>query len=225
MADNINITYDLLFDILRYEKSRDEIQTIDKDFYKNVVEYLQNKETILLNSQTPVPERELTRIQMNNVRKLLTELYERRERKIINLALYKLRTGSEMINKDILLEDEKMLFDSVFLVLDKYRQSIINNVLSNKLPFAQPMMLDMPAKQTDSTDKSRIRLDIESDLAVYSPDDKTVKSVRFIKPVPRFLGPELEIYGPFDEHDIASLPSRIANILISKSRAEEIRAE
>ena len=49
-----------------------------------------------------------------------------------------------------------------------------------------------------------------------------MKSIRFIKPVPKFLGTELEIYGPFEENDIASLPSRIAKVLIKKERAEEM---
>jgi len=59
---------------------------------------------------------------------------------------------------------------------------------------------------------------------IIAEDDDTAKSVRFIKPVPKFLGPELETYGPFEEQDIASLPSKVANILIRKERAEEIKA-
>ena len=37
MSD-INITYDLLFDILRYEKSRDDLQKLDDKFYQDVAE-------------------------------------------------------------------------------------------------------------------------------------------------------------------------------------------
>jgi DNA replication initiation complex subunit (GINS family) len=214
MDQDINISYDLLFDILRYEKSREELQHLDKNFFKNVVEYLQTKDGILINVHTPTSERELTRIQLNNVRKLLSELYERRERKIISLALYKLKTGSEVINRDILQDEEKMLFDSVFLVFNKYRQSILDNIINNKLPFAQAMVFDDNITQNDS----------KKQPIVEQEDENSVKSIRFIKPVPKFLGSELEIYGPYDEHEIASLPSRIANILIRKQRAEHIKA-
>ena len=80
----IAISYDLLFDVLRYEKSREELQSLEKDFYINVVDYLKQKESILINYNTPPSERELTRIQINNIRKILQEIYERREKKIIN---------------------------------------------------------------------------------------------------------------------------------------------
>ena len=46
--------------------------------------------------------------------------------------------------------------------------------------------------------------------------------VRFLSPVPRFLGPKLEEYGPFDEEDVANLPSIIVDILVEKGRAEGI---
>ena len=218
MSTNINITYDLLFDILRYEKSRDELQPLDKDFFKNVVEYLQAKDALLLSAQTPVTERELTRIQVNNVKKLLTELYERRERKIINLALYKIKTGSDTINIASLLEDEKILFDSLLFILGKYKQEILDNILNNKIPFTKA--LDFPDLNIAPASVNKPVLADDKMI-----DDDSIKSVRFIRPVPKFLGPELETYGPFEEQDIASLPSRIANILIRKVRAEEIKSE
>jgi len=47
--------------------------------------------------------------------------------------------------------------------------------------------------------------------------------VRFLYAVPKFVGKELEEYGPFEEEDIANLPSDIADILIGKGRVEEIK--
>ncbi len=44
--------------------------------------------------------------------------------------------------------------------------------------------------------------------------------VRFISAVPKFVGPELEVYGPFEPEDMASLPKKMANILVKKGRAE-----
>ena len=49
--------------------------------------------------------------------------------------------------------------------------------------------------------------------------------IRFLSPVPKFLGKELETYGPFGEDDVANLPSEIAAILIAKGRVEEIHEE
>ena len=131
---DISITYDLLFDILKIEKSREELQKLDEKFYKNVVEYLIAKESIISNANTPLRERELTRIQLGNVKKLLLELYDRREKKIINLAIYKIKTGSGIINTDSLLEEDRHLFDTLCLQLSNYRLDIINNVVDGKMP-------------------------------------------------------------------------------------------
>ena len=54
---------------------------------------------------------------------------------------------------------------------------------------------------------------------------KPAKLVRFMHSVPKFVGPELEEHGPFKEEDIANLPMEIADVLINKGKAEEIKEE
>jgi DNA replication factor GINS len=207
MSD-LAISYDLLFDILRYEKSREDMQSLDKDFFKKVVEYLKQKDASMLSINTPTTERELTRIQVNNIKKILQEIYDRRERKIINLALYKIKTGSEMINTSVLLEEERIMFDNLYLLFSKYNSSILDNILNHKMPFAENVDVQKSEKNQEQ---------------FFDPEQ--IVSIRFIKPVPKFLGPELDTYGPFEEQDIASMPYKIASILISKNNAEQIRSE
>ncbi len=207
----ISITYDLLFDILKIEKSREDLQKLDENFYRDVVDYLSSKDSIIENPNTPIRERELTKIQLSNVKKLLIELYDRREKKIINLALYRVKTGDGIINTEILLAEERIFFDMLYLQLSRYRDDILHNVLDGKIPAPQVMGSLLPSVQS-----TQILQDIED-------TSEGVKSIRFIKSVPKFLGTELEVYGPFEENDIASLPSKIANILIKKDRAEEMR--
>ena len=55
-----------------------------------------------------------------------------------------------------------------------------------------------------------------------SASDGASKTIRFLSPVPKFVGEELEVYGPFEEDDVANLPFRIASLLIKKGRAEEL---
>jgi DNA replication initiation complex subunit (GINS family) len=215
IVSDISITYDLLFDILKIEKSREDLQKLDEKFYKNVVEYLGAKESIISNPNTPVRERELTRIQLGNVKKLLLELYDRREKKIINLSIYKIKTGSGIINTDALLEEERYLFDMLCSQLSHLRNNIINNVVEGKTP-----SIDSSSALDNSHPQSNKKSDEEDDTENVA---EGIKSVRFIKSVPKFLGPELEIYGPFEENDIASLPTKIANILVKKDRAEEMQ--
>jgi DNA replication initiation complex subunit (GINS family) len=215
-VSEINITYDLLFDVLRMEKSREDLQKLEDKFYKNVVEYLNSKESVISNPNTPNAERELTRIQLGNVKKLLIELYDRREKKIINLAIYRIKMNSSAINMDVLLNEEKHLFDIIYSKLSLYRLAVLGSILEGKFPMIEILEQEMRRDGQKSEGVPAKELN-------NSEDSESVKSIRFIKPVPRFLGPELEIYGPFEENDIASLPSKIANILLRKERAEEMQ--
>ena len=54
---------------------------------------------------------------------------------------------------------------------------------------------------------------------------KDTKLVRFLYSVPKFVGKELEEYGPFEEEDIANLPIEIAKVLIDKGRVEEVKED
>ncbi len=215
MSD-ISITYDLLFDILKIEKSREELQKLEDKFYINVVDYLGSKNSVIDNPNTPVRERELTRIQLGNVKKLLVELYDRREKKVINLAIYKIKTGAGIINTEALLSEEKYLFEMLCSQLSRYREAIIDNVIDGKMPVADAIV---SSRVNIAISKPSVQDDDSSDLS----DADGIKSVRFIKPVPKFLGLEMETYGPYEENDIASLPSKIANILVKKNRAEEMQ--
>ena len=56
----------------------------------------------------------------------------------------------------------------------------------------------------------------------YAESQELKKRVLITHPVPKFVGKELEVYGPFNPDEEAELPSEIADILINKGRAKEI---
>ncbi|MEK6946259.1 MAG: hypothetical protein AABX32_01520, partial [Nanoarchaeota archaeon] len=141
--------------------------------------------------------------------KIVKELYERREKKIISLATDKSRTRSNLIDASGLLKEEKVFFDALTNMLDNYREAILFAVLNEKMPFMQSLEEKKPVEVF----RSAIEL------------KKPTKLVRFTSHVPKFVGPELEEYGPFEEEDIANLPAEIADVLINKAKAEEIKEE
>ena len=71
--------------------------------------------------------------------------------------------------------------------------------------------------------KERANEKISNEEANKKEETKNTKLVRFLYAVPKFVGKELEEYGPFGEEDIANLPSEIADVLIGKGRVEEIK--
>ena len=115
-SHTINITYETLFDILRAEKEKNELQKLDPSFFQHVVDYLKEKLSILEGREGQselfsAEERRKTRIQLENIQKILKELYERREKKIVNLALDKSKTKSSLIDTSALLKEEYSLFN------------------------------------------------------------------------------------------------------------------
>ena len=211
MAQEVVITYETLFELLKREKERPDLQRLEPAFFSDTISYIKDKKKILeAKSDSPfaVEERKKTERQLENIYKIIRELYERREKKIINLALDRSRTKSSLIDTTALLKEEKVVFDALTGLLDTYREAILHSVLDEKMPFMQAMY-DKP----------------KEDFKTAFELKKPTKLVRFAHPVPKFVGPELEEYGPFEAEDIANLPSEVADVLISKGRVEEIKGE
>ncbi len=204
------ITYEKLYDILRKEKYAQELQKIDKDFFRSVVEYLKEKEAIAESQRGKdsifSTEADNTIKQVGNIKKLIKELYEKREYKIIQLAMFASRIGDKEI-PNALLAEERPLFLDVVNTLSVYRESIVQNVIDKRLP--------TPGEQPKSIKRDFIDDSKQSDT----------KIVRFVRAVPKFVANDMNTYGPFDEEDTAIIPNKAADVLIDKKRAEEIKIE
>jgi len=252
MSEGVIITYETLFDILRREKSRDELQELDQDFYHNVADYLKEKISLLSTGSENgfLDEEEKTKIQISNIKKIIKELYERRERKIVNLAMFKARLKNKIVDTRALLPEEQTLFNEISEKLETKRILFLDSIIQNgngssaTIPNPQqktshqehkpvPQQDSEPQPQPNEKEQSfekkpsaetetLMRTDQGEKKSDKEISDEENKLVRFLNPVPKFLGTELEIYGPYEEEDVANLPSRIAQILIQKGRAEEI---
>ncbi|MBI2663066.1 hypothetical protein HYX15_00880 [Candidatus Woesearchaeota archaeon] len=200
------ITYEVLYDILRKEKYNQELQRLDKDFFEKVTKYINEKMSILESQEQKTSifastELQKTRKQLENISKILKDLYERRENKIIQIALFASKT-KEKPDLSVLLPDEQGFYNSIILILNQYRMNILFNVLEGKAP--RIVEVEKP-KELKSQNK-----------------DKENKTIMFTENVPKFMGDDLSIYGPFKQEDIASLPKMIVEILVSKGKAREI---
>ncbi len=198
----ISITYDTLYEILRLEKTRREIQELDRDFFKNMISYLNEKQEILDTQQKQnnifSKEFEKTQKQIQNIKKMIKELYEKRESKIVQIAMYSSRI-QEKPDSSNLLSEEKEFLSSVSKTLNKYRKDILFNLLKNKLP------------------------EISKEEIIQESTPKN-KFIRFAQALPKFVGDDLNTYGPFEEEDMANIPEKVANVLINRKKAEEIKA-
>lgn len=186
------ITYETIYELLRIEKSRNELQKLDNDFFQKVSKYLEEKTLILNSFKEKGSENEAKKIekQLDNFKKNLQELYERREKKILELSLFCSRTDKKTSEISNMLQEEKELFENTLKCLISSKKQILPK---------------LNGKKTETF--------------------KNTILIRFLHSVPKFVGADEHIYGPFESEDIANLPSDIASLLIQKNRAEEIRNE
>jgi DNA replication initiation complex subunit (GINS family) len=200
------ITYDKLYEILRLEKYKKELQKIEGDFFTKVVRYLEEKKAILQsqeNKTSVFASQSIanTKRQLENTNMILKEIYERREAKIIQLALFNSRTGERMQDVDALLDDEVKLYNSLVVSFNLYRNGILGNILNGEMPKV---------------------IEVKGNIVSDEKKEKLNKLVRFLQAVPRFVGDDLIEYGPFEAEDMANLPVKVSEVLIKNQRAEEV---
>ena len=194
------ITYENLYETLRKEKYKKELQPLDKDFYRKVAVYLQEKQDILNTQQGTDTlfsnQVQKTRKQIENTQKILKELYERRETKIIQLAIFSSRTSTDTVETSDMLEEETEFYKKFIKHLNSQREANLYNLIK--------VVYNNKPKEIKAEESSK------------------AKTVRFIQPIPKFVGEDLTVYGPFEEEDMANLPLEIADLLIKNKKAEEL---
>ena len=244
-AKEVNITYETLFELMRREKMREDLQEISPSFFDDVLEYLVEKQKIfdetkhkmdLFSSQ----EREKTRTQIKNIHRILRELYERREFKVLLMAVNKSRTGSSLINTDHMLREEVLLFERLVSELSIFRIGILENILALRPPSLIEHELKQPIPPTpsistsfDTSEEPQQTIETKptptnqqpiakSQLPTTNNQPPKIRNVKILEDVPKFIGPELDSYGPYTKDQTLDIPAKIARLLINNGSAVEL---
>jgi len=205
------LTYEVIYDILLREKQREELQKIEDHFWRDTLGYLREKQGMLDETRHKVDlfsaaERDKTHTQLRNIRRVLRSIYDLREKKILDIAVNKSRTGSKIIDVGNMLDVEKQLFESLVSEMNFFRQGLLNNILE----------LRSPSILFEGEDSSHDHERRSAPAPVLPPGQAMVTLSR---EVAQFVGPELEVYGPFQSGEVAVLPEDIAAILVNQGAA------
>ncbi len=202
---SINITYETLFDLLRREKNRNELQVLEPDFFEQVQNYLVDKKNSVESEKTTVSraEKEKIRIQLKNAKKIIKELYEIREKKILQLASNKAKTESSLLNTNNLLETEKEFFKQSYDLIKKYKQDFLMKIEEPESTKKEEGSVSSEKNDSDSSENEYEKIVLKANL-------------------PKFVGLDKKIYGPFNKGEETELPNKVANLLIEKGRAEKV---
>ena len=183
-----------LLDIYRKEKMSPYLQDLGDDFYSEVKGVIRELESAYDASkgQTKRGSQELR--ELENVKSVVLDLYEIRERKVVLGALnYVRREGEEIEMENLTTKEEKMLGDVV-------------DMLKNN----RKVVLEGGGRK--STKKAPTK----------KKEAKALITVRITKDLPSIVGADGKIYGEFKEEDVVSLPDANAKALIEQGAAEEI---
>jgi DNA replication initiation complex subunit (GINS family) len=245
------ITYETLFELLRLEKSREELQKLSDTFFEDLISYVNNKKTRFESKESQGilfqrDEREIARQELENIKKIVKEIYDRREKKIIANALNKARTGITLIDTSKMLASEKILFSAVSSVLTQFREKVLFELANGRRPNTENLSDSLSLKiSTGSLESPLIPpgnpdrgADIQKEFlghqsALYEPKElKTtpnfsekepiIRKVRFLQPIGEIVGPDLRIYGPYEEGSVEDLPNELARVLFDRKQAENI---
>ncbi len=196
----IKITFESLYEVLRRERSREELQEVDENFLDNVRGYCDEKQSFYEDSTRKndlfsIGEQEKIHLQLSNIRRVLRELYDRRERKVLLLAMNKARTGVRPVDASFLMPHEKVFFDETVRVLVDSRERSLYPLLNSVL--------------SSGASSQKISEPVKSDLS----------KVKFIRPTDAFVGKNLEVFGPFSTGDETVVSKDVAELLVEKGNA------
>ncbi|MEM4336628.1 MAG: hypothetical protein QXG86_01340 [Candidatus Woesearchaeota archaeon] len=220
------INYETLFEILRREKNREEIQKLPEDFFEKIRSYIEEKkQTTLVRNDDPFSdiENEKTQRQLVNIKKIVKEIYERREKKIIAMALNKSRIPASVMDTSLLLPEERRFYEQLVDIFNKTREEVLlkslNNekVLDKKESECENPSEEKPVLGSDSEEKTQFEGSKEEGGSFENAS--TLKTIKFVVDVGQFVGPNLEIYGPYSKDEVANLPQEVCNVLVNKNKA------
>lgn len=201
-------SYDDIYNIIRTEKFSSELLNITAHDLRKIREYLRNKQN-LLKKQTDSPQifssqkRAKVQLEIDNTLRTLKDLYDYREKKVINRAVFSVRDGSVLKDTTNMLKHEVEFYNVLLKVIPQHRKSFFD-------------ILD-PEKTVDSDlTEDKTKNDKQKEEVI-----NTVK-VKFKKDIGAFVAEDLKSYGPYSAGTETDVPEKIANLLRGENKVEMV---
>ncbi len=218
----IKLTLETLYDMLRNEKKHEDLQKLPDTFFLDLIYYLNEKQALLQSTQGKddlfaLGEKQKIEYEVRSIQRMIKQLYELREKKIIEIAVNKSRTGSDIIDTSNQLYEEKQLYERLLGVMDTYRRGIVLQLFKGELPIINEQTA-VSGKLQVVSDATPLPLATSTALPLTA---KGMCKIKFIRAVPSFVWKDLNVYGPFEAGESTEIFPEVAELLIRKGRAEK----
>jgi DNA replication initiation complex subunit (GINS family) len=198
MADHEEISYKTLRRIQQAEQTVSGLTKIDATFYRDVAAYVKTLEQSIETEKNP-QKLKLFSDEISNTKKIISSIYELREKKIVHTALSTVRSGTPDLKN--LLDVEKKLFDSLVEQICVSRQEVFE---SHK---EHPPTTNPPS-QPEGASPAR--------------EPNTNPVVRVVEDTPEFIGTDEKTYA-LRKEDVLSLPKETAGPLLKKGVVKQVK--
>jgi len=193
------ITYETVRNAHRAEKE-EELQKLPDGFFESVRNWFKIKEK--LKDTTSL-------LEVENAKKLLEDVINRRQKKIVLAALSTMRG---QLPPSGLNDEERKFFDDIVNTLKSFKNDMnekfrsFDDIAEEKIEEAKKSIEEMKPVGMEN-------------IAVR-PNGKIL--VKILIDLPKFSGVDMQSYGPLRTGDIITLPDEVAKLLITRKAAENI---
>lgn len=118
------ITFEFIRKIQREEQRLPKLTKLPENFYENMNSYLQQKRKLIDGREDRKDS-----LEIKNIERLIEDIFNRRERKILNQALITARTD---IPPENLTEEEVVFFELLINSIKGRRKDLLNQIFSEK---------------------------------------------------------------------------------------------
>lgn len=133
------ITFELIRKIQLEEQKATTLTRLPTNFFNAVSNYLEQKKKIVAGDDRKGA------LEMKNIERLVEDIFNRRERKILNSAIIAARSGLPPEN---ISEEEKPFYNSIVTLVKNRRGDLLKNLLTGKTEGTTPTVVfkeDTPA--------------------------------------------------------------------------------
>ncbi len=194
-----DLNYKTLRKIQQIEDKTPMLSKLDPEFYIKFLEYIKNLEQRLKN-ETSEQRKIIIKNEIINTKKIIKNIYEQREKKILLAIMTKVRGGEPNIKN--LVESEKNLYETIFKIVVNQRQQIIETKKIKKNSVNEKIRKNEKVEGKIKNDKNNIFL---------------VKNN-----IPEFIGIDSKKYY-LRKNDIITIPKNTSELLLKRDVVKEIK--
>jgi DNA replication initiation complex subunit (GINS family) len=229
------ITYEAIREAQRSEQG-DQLQSLPNGFFdavKNWIDYKKAKGD------------DLSLREIESAKKLLEEVIHRRQRKLLVYSIGVVRGDVPPENLD---ETEKEFFDQAVSLVKEFRTrmsdkiltedgmvqkrlSEVSDIIEQIREKPEPVKEDIVEKPIEPAKEEPVVTDIpqepiaepvQNNDLLMGPAPEKKPGLKLLVDLPKFVGQDLNSYGPFKSGEIIHVPNQIKNLLLTRKVAEEI---